>query len=218
VLKPAAFRGSLCFGPSLGQLVRFTHPDSWLADVLADRSPIDPEQALIDLVRRYLFGNGPAPREAIARWIALPPARVGALLRAMGDEVVPVDVEGFRGWALADLVESDRAQEPSPDAEPVVRLLPGFDQYVVSGPRDAEAVLPAAAKDRVFRPQGWISPVLVVDGRIEGVWRHERRGSAVSVSLEPFRPQPPSVPRQVLAEANRLGRFLDAEPQVSWAE
>ena len=41
---------------------------------------------------------------------------------------------------------------------------------------DREAVLPGALKGHVYRPQGWLSPVVLVDGRMEGVWRHERRG------------------------------------------
>jgi hypothetical protein len=39
---------------------------------------------------------------------------------------------------------------------------------------DREAVLPGALKGYVYRPQGWLSPVVLVDGRMEGVWRHER--------------------------------------------
>src|SRR5436305_4318520 len=31
ILKPAAFTGRLCFGPSVGQRVQFTRPDTWLA-------------------------------------------------------------------------------------------------------------------------------------------------------------------------------------------
>src|SRR5438128_7314176 len=27
----------------------------------------------------------------------------------------------------------------------------------------------------IYRPQGWISPALLVDGQVEGVWRHERK-------------------------------------------
>jgi len=49
----------------------------------------------------------------------------------------------------------------------VVRLLPAFDHYVVAAPRDREAVLPEALKSQVYRPQGWLSPVLLVDGRME---------------------------------------------------
>jgi hypothetical protein len=39
---------------------------------------------------------------------------------------------------------------------------------------DREAVLPGALKGHVYRPQGWLSPVVLVDGRMEDVWWHER--------------------------------------------
>ena len=41
-LRPAAFTGRLCFAPSLGQRVRFTRPDTWLA---ASGPPVDPQAA-----------------------------------------------------------------------------------------------------------------------------------------------------------------------------
>jgi Winged helix DNA-binding domain len=49
---------------------------------------------------------------------------------------------------------------------------------------DREAVLSGALKGYVYRPQGWLSPVVLVDGRMEGVWRHERRGDRLSVEIE----------------------------------
>jgi hypothetical protein len=73
------------------------------------------------------------------------------------------------------------------DSSQVVRLLPAFDHYVVAAPRDREAVLPEALKSRVYRPQGWLSPVLLVDGRIEGVWSHERKANRLIVEVETFR-------------------------------
>ena len=56
-------------------------------------------------------------------------------------------------------------------AEPLreVRLLPAFYHYVVAAPRDREAVLAEALKGRLYRSQGWLSPVLLVDGCMEGV-------------------------------------------------
>jgi hypothetical protein len=49
---------------------------------------------------------------------------------------------------------------------------------VVAARRDAGAVHAAEQRERVYRPRGWLSPVLLVDGRIEGVWgaRPQRRG------------------------------------------
>ncbi len=35
MLKPATFRGHLCFAPSCGQDIRLKRPDFWLGDVVA---------------------------------------------------------------------------------------------------------------------------------------------------------------------------------------
>ena len=48
-------------------------------------------------------------------------------------------------------------------------LLAAFDPYVVGSLRRLETVS-SGPKSAVSRPQGWISPTLVVNGRIEGVW------------------------------------------------
>ena len=51
-----------------------------------------------------------------------------------------------------------------------VRLLGGFDQYVLGpGTRETE-MLPSEHRAKVSRAAGWISPVVVVGGRIVGVW------------------------------------------------
>jgi Winged helix DNA-binding domain len=61
-----------------------------------------------------------------------------------------------------------------------VRLLPAFDQYVVAATKHAEELMSGAFANRVYRPQGWLSAVLLVNGRIDGVWKHERKASAWS--------------------------------------
>ena len=99
----------------------------------------------------------------------------------------------------------------------VVRLLPAFDHYVVAAPRDREAVLPEALKDRVYRQQGWLSPVLLVDGRMEGVWRHERKGDRLVVRIDPFADQPGWVRRGAEEEGERLARFTGGELELNWS-
>jgi hypothetical protein len=97
-----------------------------------------------------------------------------------------------------------------------VRLLPAFDQYVVAAPRDTPAILPDAAKGRVYRPQGWLSPVLLVDGRMAGVWRHERKGKHLTVEIEPFADLPAWARRGAEDEAARLAGFLGGSLALSW--
>ena len=103
-------------------------------------------------------------------------------------------------------------------AEPpgAARLLPLFDQYVVSSNRGVEALLPQAHRDAVFRQAGWISPVILVDGAIAGVWKHERKGAALTVELSPFAPLPDWAAEQLRAEADRLAGFLGGSPCLPW--
>jgi Winged helix DNA-binding domain len=80
---------------------------------------------------------------------------------------------------------------------------------------DREAVPPGALKGHVYRPQGWLSPVVLVDGRMEGVWRYERRGDRLSAGIEPFARQPDWVRRAAEEEAERLARFVGSELELS---
>jgi len=209
LLKPAAFTGDLCFGPSDGQRVRFTRPAVWLGGW----ESVEPEQAARAIVRTYLHAYGPAPREQFQRWFGMTsPAEAARWIKALGDEVTEVDVEGRREWMLADDVAVAESAEPAG----VVRLLGGFDHYVVGAPRDAEAVLAPERRDRVYRPQGWLSPVLLVDGRIAGVWSHEVAGGRVAVDVEPFERIGADVKAAVETEAERLAEFLGGSAELRW--
>jgi Winged helix DNA-binding domain len=211
-LKPASFRGRLCFGPSDGQKVRFTRPDSWLGRSIASG---DREEALREVTRRHLGAFGPAAREDLARWWGVQPAQGGRMLNALGDEVVDVDVDGTPGWMLREHAEEAAAEEP---VSRLVRLLPGFDMWTIGAARDAAALLDPAEKKRVYRNQGWISPVLLVNGRMEGVWKHERKGKHLVIAIEPFGKLPKWARTEVEAEAERLAGFLGGELELSWAD
>ena len=204
LLKPAAFTGDLCFAPSDGRLVRFTRPDRWLDGFTRPA----PSQAAADaIVRRYLRAYGPAPREQFQRWFGMTsPAEAGRWLAALGDDLAEVEVEGWRGWMLAADVDEAAAAAP----EGVVRLLPGFDHHVVAAPRDVDAVLPAARRGDVYRPQGWLSPVVLRDGRMVGTWEHALKSGALRVDVTVFGRADRALRAGVEAEAERLAAFLGA--------
>jgi hypothetical protein len=210
LLKPAAFQGRLCFAPSDGQKVRFTRPDTWLGGPLDGP---DGDTALREIARRYLGVHGPATPDDLARWWAMTPAAAGKLLRSLGDEAVEADVEGAAMWMLAADAEDAAAAAP-PEG---VRLVPAFDQYVIAATRHAERLMPGPYRERVYRPQGWLSAVLLVGGRMDGIWRHERKGRRVEVTIEPFGRLPRAVRPAAEAEAERLAAFFSAELALTWA-
>jgi uncharacterized protein YcaQ len=207
-LKPASFRGGLCFAPDKGRNVRFTHPATWIGSW----EPVDPDEANAEVLRRYLAVHGPARREDFARWWAISPAQAGKRIAALGDEVAPVDVEGTSAWMLAADVAGARAAKPGR----VVNLLPAFDQWVIGASRDEPALIAGDNKARVYRQQGWISPVLLVNGRMDGVWRHERKGDRLLVSIEPFVKLPAWARKEAEAEAERLATFFGGALELTW--
>lgn len=208
ILKPAAYSGYLCFGPMQGRNVTFVRPDGWLNDWY----DIDPEEALREIARRYLTAYGPLTRDELARWWGMRPADARVVLDALAGEIEEVEVAGRRAWALAEHVEDMASSAP----RDIVRLLPGFDQYVVSVAPHVHSLLPGPYKDRIYRTAGWVSPVVLVDGRIEGVWRHEKRGSHIALVVEPFASLSNEVKRRIADEAERLGAFLLARVDVAY--
>ena len=98
-----------------------------------------------------------------------------------------------------------------------MNLLPAFDQYVIACTKEAANLLPGRYRQRVYRPQGWISPVLLVNGRMDGVWRHERKGARLEVTIEPFVDIPQRARKAAEREAADLGRFLGRDAEVTWA-
>ena len=208
MLKPAAFRGQLCFAPSAGRNVRFTHPASWLSAA----QPVEPAEAARKVTRRYLGAYGPATREDFARWWAgLSPAGTLKAFKALGDEALPVDVEGSESWMLAEHVDAvTKAKQ-----QKSVSLLPAFDPYVIGAPRGQASILAAAAKTRVYRAQGWISPVVLVNGRIVGIWKHEKKSTRIEVAVDLFEKVPAWARREVEREIERLAIFLGGEPLLN---
>lgn len=204
-LKAATFKGLVCFARGEGTKVRFTSPARWI------RGPLDqptPEDGLREAGRRFLHAYAPTTAGDLGRWWIEDRSsrRVAPMLEALGDEVVQVDVEGERALALgADVPELTAAATRN-----VARLLPAFDPWV-NGMGRREPMIDAEHVGRVYRQQGWVSPVILVNGRIAGVWSHRRTGRRLAVELEPFKPLPAWASRQLAAETRRLAEFLDCE-------
>ena len=176
MLKPLAWQGELCFGPSRGTRVTFRRPP--------DASPAwtglpTPEEAAPLAVEAYFGAYGPATLEAFNHWMGGGWLRKRAL-REMVDahgsgRLVEVDVEGRRAFVLAEHVDSLVSARPSS----AVRLLPNFDAWVLGpGSRDERVVSPAR-RAAVSRQAGWISPVVLVGGRVAGTWQLDGQRLAV---------------------------------------
>jgi hypothetical protein len=208
----ASFFGYLCFAPSEGAQARFTHPATWLRR--PPKQPV-PNEAFDSLTLRYLGAYGPAtPLDLGPRWWGINQTEAKRRLAALGDRASQITIDGERYWMrTADIAELAAAQP----VRESVRLLPAFDQWVVCASRQVPALLDAKRRQRIYRLQGWVSPVLLVNGHMAGVWKHERQGKMLSVQIEPFAKLPRWTRTHIAAEAERLAGFLGGDLKLTIA-
>lgn len=201
-LKPASFKGQLCFAEDDGGRARFASPAFWLGAPI-EQPPRD--VALREMGRRFLTAYAPATVDDLARWSGFDRARVRTMLTLLGDDVVEVDVEG----TLARMLRRDLRTAAGIEPTDTARLLPAFDPWTIGATRRNPAFLDPVHHARVYRPQGWISPVLLVNGYIAGVWRHEQKPRQFKVELEPFDRLPRWAREQLDGEVQQLASFFE---------
>ena len=202
VLKPLAWQGILCQGPSEGGRVTFIRPEAW--------SPRwtglpDEDAAAAHVVRSYLAAHGPATMTGLDQWLlrgTTPKAKLRRWFADLGDDAVTVDVEGTAAYLLAEHEDDLRNTKPST----TVRLLPGFDQYVLAPGTGDATVLDAAHRADVSRAAGWIAPVVVAGGRVVGTWTAEN-GTPVT---EVWAKRVPAA--KLAAEKERMARLTAKRP------
>jgi Winged helix DNA-binding domain len=212
-LKPSAARGTLVFGPDRGRNVTFVDPQDWLGRPVraGDAGRPDPDEALGRLVERFLRLFPGADMPGIGRWWGSRYTMRKAI-DASGLDLVKVDVEGTAGLALRSDTEVLATTEPFVG----VRLLPGFDAYVNDLPRRVDALMPVDRHADVHRVAGWVSPVVIVDGRVVGTWELAN-GKRGGISVQPFGRWRGGARKELAAEADRIAAFLDRPLTVSIA-
>jgi uncharacterized protein YcaQ len=186
LLLLASLRGLVLRGPMRGKDHAFVLVRDWLGDT----KPVDRDNALAELARRYLGGHGPASDRDLARWSGLPLRDARAGLAAIAPTLVEVE---------ADLFDLVRSGPPAPLPPP--RLLGPFDPLLLGWCSRADIL---AGHQHLVSRNGIFRPVALRDGRAVGTWRL-RRGA---VELAPFVTLEPDVRAAFEAEAIDIQRFL----------
>ncbi len=168
----------------------------------------DETAATRELVRLYLDGYGPVSRADLIWWTGLPARRIDDALHNLGEELVTVSVAGLGDGLLMTPFALDQTTAIEPRAV-AVNLLPMLDPYTM-GYKDRGRLLDPALNEAVVDRGGNVTSVVVVDGRIVGVWDlTEEPNAAVRVLL--FDPDHRDR-RRILDRAAETAAFWFGEP------
>jgi Winged helix DNA-binding domain len=141
---------------------------------------ITPEDARLELARRYLHVFGPTTPLSFARWAGIKPAGGSMAFDALAGSITSVRTPIGPGWILT----ADEAElRSAPGSDAMARLLPSGDAYYLLQGDDRKLLVPDAKR----RAQLWTTRVwpgaLLVDGEIVGTWRRANE----KVSIETWR-------------------------------
>jgi hypothetical protein len=150
---------------------RWTPMGTWLPGGVTG---LDPHEAEVALVRRWLRAFGPGTTTDLQWWTGWTLGATRRALAAAGAVEVSLD-GGVTGWLDADDLD------PVVVEEPWVALLPGLDPTTM-GWKQRDWYLDAEHGRRVFDGNGNGGPAVWVDGWIVGGWV-QRPDGAVAVGL-----------------------------------
>jgi hypothetical protein len=205
-LKPLAFQGDLAIVPGENGRAAFRRPDAsrhWRG--------LPPEEEAVPLaIVAYLRAYGPATAEQFHAWLAqwaIGKRQVRRWWVETHDRMASVQVDGEEAWVATEDLDELLATPPTR----ALRLLPGFDQWVLGPGTTDPHVLPRARRWMVSRQSGWIAPLVVAGGVVRGTWQLDGGTVRVAWFAEAGRPPRRAIAAQVDALGDVLGRELGVE-------
>jgi hypothetical protein len=167
------------------------------ADAVVGGAPPPDEEAAEHLVRRYLAAFGPATVQDVAQWAGL--QRIGPLT----DTIRRLDLRTFADEDGRTLYDLPRAQRPDPETPAPPRLVPRYDNLVLSH-ADRTRILGDVPVGRIVTKNALVHATILVDGFVAGTWRLQEG----RVELEPFTSLSRADRSELAAEAARVEEFV----------
>ena len=113
-------------------------------------------------------------------------------------------------WILLLLLREDvKILQATSPALNSVHLLPYFDVYLLAH-RFKEHFLKPQFYKRVYRNQGWISPVVLINGEIAGVWSYKVSRKTIEIEIELFAKVGSRTRRQIKDRAGELADLFQS--------
>ena len=221
-IRTAAYTGRLCFGPSRGPNITFVRADQWIDGW----HEMDEEEAIASAILRYVGTYGPVTPEHFSGWFGLKREVSKRIFAANRSCLEEASVDGKQAWILAK-----EKREPWKQIRESVFLVPRYDCYVLNSLKqrrskrnDAKNVLPEKFRKRILsygmgRLEGAVGlKVLLINGRVSGMWEQDIRAKQVKIRVEVFEPASAKLKEKIAQQASRIARFYKLELDLSFGK
>lgn len=164
--------------------------------------PMAREDALRELLRRYLTHYGPATAQDMAYFFALPQRELLPLAESLAPQEIICEGKTFYSLGSGGIDGSLSC----------CRFLAGFDPLLLGYEKRTNPFLPEDTLRGVFTRSGIVRPAILLDGKIAGIWKH----SGKVVELTSFIPLQHAQRKRIEEKALRI--FADGVSQLVWSD
>lgn len=183
--------------------VKYQTVEGWTGTHLETGLPLE------ELIRRYLRAFGPASVQDAQQWSGL--TRLGEVFERLRPHFVTFHDE--TDTELFDLPDGPR---PPPDTPAPARLLPAFDNLLLSH-ANRRRVMTEAVQKRVFGVKNGVFPnTILIDGFVAGTWTLEQKRPLATLILSPYQAVSNASRKELSREAERLLNL--AAPESAFRE
>jgi hypothetical protein len=199
----AELDGVICSGPRRGK--QFTY--ALLDERVPATKPLDREQALAELARRYFTSHGPATARDFAWWSGLTIKDAGRAAES-ADALEFASIAGVVHWTAKD-------SHPAPLKSAGALLLANYDEYLIAYKDRGPFVDATRAANIVARSNGAFANHLLLDGCLSGSWSRTVHANAVLVEVAPYKRLSPAHTKAVRNACDCYGEFLGLKATLS---
>ncbi len=169
-------------------------------------STLSREESLAELARRYFTSHAPATIQDFTWWSGLKVGDARAALEMVKSDLKSMPLGALLYW-MPQTMELPAAIKPS------VHLLPAFDEFLVSYKERGASLDPAHAGHSITG-NGIFKPIVVIDGRVAGVWSRTEKQKRVEIETQLFTDIKPLAQEGIFMAAQRFGQFLGKEVKL----
>ena len=203
ILMSAELDGVICSGALRGNQHTYALLDERVPPALGP----DGDDALAELIPRYLTSHGPATVNDLRWWSSLTVADINRGIDMVSSQLTSDDVDGLRYWSVP--------REHAPDTgSPTVHLLQGYDEYLV-GYSQSKHVVDIAQRWSSLTPRSRVlNGVAILDGQLAGHWKRTLRRRSVTFDVALYEPFDDAQTHALQAAADAQAAFLERTATV----
>lgn len=189
----------LCHGSHNEKQPTYVLLDEWIPQ----SKELSSAEALAEITLRYFTSHGPATIQDFIWWtgLKLTDARTG--LASVNQFLTHAEIEGTTYWFKPELRDVATVK--------TTFMLPGFDEYMLGYTNRTLMV------DKLHLPKvipgnnGMFMSTVVVNGKVEALWKRTFKKDSVVIDLFPFNKLPKATVEKISKVAEKYGNYLDKE-------